>query len=179
MKYSVNQVKSAVGEVQKTMNWILNVSKAAPAAGAFDPSLSIRIQTAELPTPEIQHGSYELQGHVIGQVGKVTKKGQIPISVLEGVDAKWTSYILNYLNKYWSGDGSDTQGNQAPSEDLKFDFTMELMDGANNVTQTYVLVGTLLTPDLSGSLGQTPENLTRRLTLNYDDFHVRTPGAAW
>ncbi len=179
MKFTLNQVKSALGEVQKTMNWAFEVAKAPAAGGPLDPSLLIRVQTTELPTPQIQHTLIQLGGHSFNNTGKVTKSGQIQITFIEGTDARVTSYFTNLTSKYWTGDGNDTQGNQAPTADLKGDYVITLLDGQNKTTQRYKLVGVLCTPSFAGQLGQDAQELQRSVTLDFDDFHIWTPTANW
>lgn len=180
MKNSVNRIKSALGEAQNVLNWNFRVLKAPSAAGAFDPSLELRIQSSAMPSPQITNTTISLGGHEFGSRGKVTKKGSISIAFVEGVDAKVTSWFLRYLNAYWSADGSDTQGAAAgTTESLKGDYEMTLMDGQNKTTISCKMVGCLLVPDLGSQHAQNAGELIRSASLEYDDFHYNTPDISW
>lgn len=167
-----------MGEVQKTLNWNLRVSK-SPAVVSFDTTTFMRVQTTEIPTPQVQNLPVQLGGHTINSTGKVTKAGQISAQLVEGTDAKVTTDIVKYLKQYWTGDGTDTQGNQAPTNDLKGDYIIDLLDGQNKVTQSFKLVGCLLVPSTAGQLGQEAQELGRMITFEYDDFHITTAGVSW
>lgn len=179
MKYSLAETKAAMGEVQKMFNWQLRVAKAAPAGGPVDPSLLIRCQSAGLPSPQVNHIPIRLGGHEFNNAGKVVKRGNIPLTLIEGTDARVVSYFNRLLSKYWTGDGSDTQGNQAPTVDLKGDYILELMDGQNKVNQTYKLIGVMFTPQSSGQLGQEAQEMSVQVMADYDDFHLITDSLSW
>lgn len=180
MKYSINKIKAALGEVQSTLDWEMVVKKAPKGAGSFDSSLVMRIQTTAMPSPQVTNLSVKLGGHEFGSRGKVTKKGSINVAFVEGTDARVTSWLLSYMNAYWSSDGSDTQGNMSgTTEDLKGDYEIILMDGTGKQTISCLLVGALLVPDLSSSHGQDASELMRSVTIEYDDFHYSTPDISW
>lgn len=179
MKYSANQVKNNLGQVQKTLNWAMTMIKSASGVGAFDSALVTRIQTTSLPTPDVQLTPVELGGHSFNSLGKVTKRGMIQGNVVEGTDAKFTNYMIAYSNAMWSGDGTDTTGNQKTDEELKCDLQLDLMDGENKVTQSFIMVGCIITPQFNSQLGQSSENYLIGLKIDYDDFHLKTPGASW
>lgn len=179
MKYSVNQVKAALGEVQNLLNWEVRMRKAPPAGGAFDPNLAIRIQTAEMPTPTTVHNKLQLGGHEINFRGKTTKAGTTTLMFAEGTDAKVLTYFLRLAQAYWGGDGNDTTGNSVETEQLKGDLEMVLLDGENATTTTLKLTGCLFTIDTSGSLGQESQSLIRSVTCEWDDLHITTPEISW
>lgn len=179
MKYSVNTVKAALGEVQNTLRWQLVMKKAPPAGGAFPADLQIRVQTAAAPTATPEHNKVQLGGHTINFVGKLTKNGTIQLGFVEGTDAKVTTYFLRLLNAYWSSTSGDTQGNSAKTADLKGDFDLIMMDGNNVTTQGVSLVGAIFSADLSASLGQDSASLLRNVTVDFDDFHPYTPEITW
>lgn len=179
MKFSVNRVKQGLGELQTTLHWLVTIINPAAAVGAFEEDLQIRVQSTGLPTAQEETNKVELQGHVINMVGKTTKNGELAMTFVEGTDAKVTSYFTKWAQARWSGDGKDTTGKQALTKDLKADIKIELLGPDDSVTQTYTLIGVMPRYETGANLGQTADAMIPTATWEYDDFHVKTPGADW
>lgn len=179
MKFSINKTKQGLGELQTTLHWIVSVSNPAEAVGDLEEDLQIRVQTSGLPVAETESTQVELQGHKINYVGKTSKAGEISWTFLEGTDAVVTGYFMNWANSRWSGDGSDTEGVQMLTSELKADLKLELLGPDDEVTQTYALIGAMPKLDAGGELGQSADPLNPVVTWEYDDFHVDAGGTNW
>lgn len=179
MKFSVNRTKSGLGELQTTLHWIVTIINPAKAVGGFEEDLQIRIQTTGLPTAQEEATQVELQGHVINYVGKTIKNGELTMNFVEGTDAKVISYFTKWAQAKWGGDGKDTTGKQALTQDLKADVMIELLDPSDNVTQTYTLIGAMPRLENGAELGQTADPMNPAVTWVYDDFHTKTSGVDW
>jgi len=179
MKYSYSKVKNALKDIQTTYRWSVQfVTK--PANVEIPEDVEIRIQTSNIPTPEVNHIEVEIQGHKINYPGKVIKSGELEFTFIEGTDAAVIDVFLDWMNQYWSADGNDTQGKQASAAELKADVIISLLDNQDQETQSYKLVGCLPKPTFGGELGQDPNPMNPSLTLTYDDFHpVTKSGKKW
>lgn len=173
MKFSLNEVKSALNEVQTTLRWSVSIPNPPAVVGPFTDTLRIRIQTSELPERTEDNVQVELGGFTINYPGKTTKNGELTLGFMEGTDATVIQYFTKLANARWSADGNDTQGVQSIStNELKCDLVMNLLAPNDTVTQTYKLVGCLFSLRTNGSLGQTADPLNPQVTVTYDDFHV-------
>jgi hypothetical protein len=179
MKYSVNQVKSALGEAQTTLHWWVAFIKPPVAVGAPPANVEIRIQTSGVPEAQEETNKIELGGHVINQPGKTVKNGEITIQLVEGTDAEVVSYFIKLAKARWSGDGKDTQGVQRLSADLKFDLSITMCGPDDKATQKYTLVGCMARMAAGINLGQTAETVIPSVTIEYDDFHLDTGKVTW
>lgn len=179
MKYSINQTKAALAELQTTLHWAMTMIKAPAAVGAMPENVVIRCSSSGVPEVQSQANQVELQGHTINYVGKTTKAGQITLTFVEGIDAAVTNYFLSLEQAKWSGDGSDTYGVQKLTNDLKFDIRLELMSPDDKVTQTYDLIGCMIEWTHGMNLSQNADPVNPTVNLSYDDFHVKTNGVTW
>lgn len=179
MKFGVNRTKQALGELQTTLHWLVTIVSPAAAVGAMEEDLQIRIQSSGLPEATEETNKVELQGHIINYVGKTTKNGELPITFVEGTDAKVTGYFTKWAQARWSGDGSDTTGVQKLTKDLKADVKIELLGPDDVVTQTYTLVGCMPRFEKGATLAQTADPMIPTVTFEYDDFHTNAGGTNW
>lgn len=179
MKYSVNETKEALGELQTTLRWKFSWIKAPAAVTAPDKSLMIRVQSSGVPQATEETNKVELQGHVINFPAKTTKNGEIPLTLVEGTDAKVAGYFYQLCAARWSGDGNDTKGVQAPTADLKGDGLLELLGPNDQVTQSFKMIGAMCRFEHGMSLAQTADPVVNSVMLEYDDFHVNAGGATW
>jgi hypothetical protein len=179
MKFSINQTKNGLAEVQTTLRWDVQLINPPQVAGNFDEKLQIRVQTASLPEVQEETTKVELQGHTINYVGKTTKNGEITCTFVEGTDAAVVTYFTRLAAARWSGDGNDTQGVSVATNDLKFDVLLRLLDPQDQVTQSYTLVGTMARLQKNAQLGQSAEAMMPQVTFEYDDFHIDYGGISW
>lgn len=171
MKFSLSQVKQALGEVQTLLHWTFNIAN-PPKGMNFPEKLMIRVTTTDIPKPERENTAVELGGFNINYVGKVKRSGSITVTFFEGTDGSVTEFIQKWVQACWSSDGKDTAGTQGLTSDVKADITLSLMGPNDKVTQTYKLIGCLPNlGDTGGQLGQTADAMKPQLTLDYDDFH--------
>lgn len=179
MKFGINRTKQGLSELQTTLHWIVTVVNPAAAVGAFEEDLQIRVQSTGLPEAQEESNKVELQGHIINFVGKTTKNGELAMTFVEGTDAKVTSYFTRWAQARWSGDGKDTTGKQALTKDLKADIQIQLLGPDDVVTQTYTLIGAMPRFEKGATLAQTADPMIPTVTMEYDDFHVKTAGVTW
>lgn len=179
MKFSVNKVKTSLGELQNTLHWIVTIVNPASAVGAFDEALQIRVQSTGLPEAQSENTQVELQGHVINFPGKTIKNGELPWTFVEGTDAKVVAYFTKWDKARWEGDGKDTTGKQALTATLKADVKIELLGPDDVVTQTYTLIGAMPRIEKGATLAQTADAMLPTVTWAYDDFHQDTGGVSW
>lgn len=179
MKYSVNQTKAALAELQTLLHWSLDVIKPAAVVGNMPEDVKIRCQTSAVPEATEENNKLELQGHTINYVGKTTKNGEIALQFVEGTDARVTAYFTKWQAARWNGDGSDTSGKQALTKDLKADIKLSMMGPDDKVTQVYKLIGCIPRFEKGASLGQTADPMITTVTMEYDDFHVEAGGIVW
>lgn len=179
MKFSLNRVKQGLGEVQNLKNWAFSIPNPAAVAGEFPEDLEVRVQSVGIPTAEFENLQVSLGGHPINYNGKVTKAGSITLTAVEGTDARFSSYMYNWISNRWTGDGKDTQGSSAPTADCKADVQIALLGPDDAVTQTFTLVGCLASFDGSADAGQDSGEYAPTVTLDYDDFHVDTGSVKW
>ena len=169
MKFSLSQVKQALGEVQTLLHWTFNVSH-PPQGLSFPENLQIRVTTTSTPTSEIERTQVELGGFTINYTGKVKKSGEITVTLFEGVDAGVTQFIMNWMQLQWGSSSTDTTGKQSATADSKADITMQLMGPDDTVTQTYTLIGCLGAMGEGAELGQEATAHKPTLKLTYDDY---------
>lgn len=170
MKFSLSQVKQAVGEVQTLLHWTFNITN-PPKGLTFPEKLMIRVTTTDIPKAEHERTVVELGGHEINYVGKVKKKGQIAVTFVEGTDAAVTEFFHKWQQQCWGSSASDVTGKQAKTSDLKADIQIQMLGPDDEPTQTYKLVGCLPSfGDVGGQLGQTADASKPQITLDYDTF---------
>lgn len=179
MKFSVNQVKQGLGELQTTLHWGVAITSPAAVVGEFPEDLEVRVQTTAMPEADVQTTKIELGGHTINFNGKTIKAGELPWKFIEGTDAAVISYFTQWANARWGGDGSDTTGKSALTAECKADVVIQLMNPQDEVVQTYKLIGALPKIATSDELGQTADPLSPIVTWEYDDFHVITDNVSW
>lgn len=179
MYFSVNRTKQALAELQTTLHWTMTITNPASAVGGMDEDIQIRCQSTGVPEASPETNKVELQGHVINYVSKTTKNGEIAMTFVEGTDAAVTEYFTRWNNARWSGDGSDTQGVQKLTAELKADIKIEMMGPDDKVTQTYYLIGCMPRLDKGVTLGQSADAMTPNVTFEYDDFHMTVGGTSW
>lgn len=179
MKFSVNKVKAGLGEVQTLLHWAVMIPNPAAVAGEFPEDLEIRVQTSGMPEAEVTSTRVELGGHDIGFNGKVKKAGELPWKFIEGTDARVIEYFTNWIAGRWGGDGQDTTGDASTTEECKADAVIQLLNPANEVVQTYSLIGCLPKLGAGDELGQTADPMSPIITLEYDDFHIAAGSANW
>ncbi len=179
MKFSLQETKQGLGQVQTLLHWLFTITVPAASMGDFPQKLQIRVQTTGLPQADNQTTKIELQGHVINSAGKTVKNGELTTKFIEGVDAELSAYFINWQSKRWSGDGQDDQGVQENDEDLKAEIQIQLLDPKDKPTQTYTLVGAMPKFTPGGELGQTADPLSPEVTWEFDSFHVKAGGANW
>lgn len=179
MKFSVNRVKAGLGEVQTSLHWAVSIPKPASVAGEFPEDLEVRIQTSGIPMAEMESLRVELGGHDIGFNGKTKKAGSLDWTAVEGTDARFTEYMYKWISSRWGGNGQDTTGKAATSEECKADVVIHLLNHADEVTQTFTLVGCLPSFSEAGSLSQDAEAHTPGITFEYDDFHFAGKNVKW
>lgn len=179
MKFSVNKVKSALGELQTTLHWIMTITNPASAVGPMPENIQIRCQSTALPEAQEETNKVELGGHIINMVAKTTKNGEIAMVFVEGTDAGVTTYFTKWRAARWSGDGKDTQGTQKLTAELKADIKIELLGPDDKVTQTYNLIGAMPRFETGANLSQQADPFSPNVTFEYDDFHLITPDISW
>lgn len=172
MRFSLNQIKSGLGEVQTLLKWAVTIPNPAAVAGDFPESLQVRVQTAGIPVAEVINTEIELGGHAFNANGQVKKKGTVQWKFVEGTDAKVIEYFTNWINGRWSGDGVDTQGVSATTADCKADLLMELLGPDDATTASYDMVGSLPRISEVGEGGQAPDPLSPIIEFDFDDFHT-------
>lgn len=177
MKFSANRVKQALGEVQSTLHWAVEISSPATAVGAISEDLIIRVTTSGVPKEVTEDIQVEIGGHKINYQGKVTKNGEISWNFIDGTDAGVFEYFTKWINARWSGDGSDTQGVQKPTAEIKADLKISLLGPDDKVTRTYELIGCMPKFDDAAELGQTADIVNGVITWSYDDFHRGVGGS--
>lgn len=177
MKFSANRVKQALGEVQSTLHWSVEISSPASAVGAISEDLIIRVTTSGVPQETAEDIQVEIGGHVINYTGKVTKNGELAWNFVEGTDAAVLEYFTKWINARWSADGSDTQGKQALTSEVKADLKISLLGPNDEVTRTYEIIGAMPKFEDNAELAQTADVVNGVVTWTYDDFH-RGAGSA-
>jgi hypothetical protein len=180
MKFSINEVKAALAEVQTSLRWSVNIPNPPASAGVFDQTLQIRIQTASVPEHTEELTQVELGGFLVNYTGKTTKNGEITLGFVEGTDAKVIEFFTRLSNARWSGDGTDTRGVQTvPTNELKCDLVMNLLAPDDSVTQSYTLVGCLFNMQKGINFGQTADIVLPQVNVSYDDFHITVGSTTW
>lgn len=179
MKFSLQETKQGLGQVQTTLKWLFNITVPAASVGDFPENLQIRVQTTGLPNAEHETLKVELGGHVINSAGKTVKNGELPSKFVEGVDAAVEAYFLKWMAARWGGDGQDTTGKQENDADLKAEVMIQLLDPQDNPTRTYTLVGAMPKFTNANELGQQAEVFSPDITWEFDDFHVDAGGVKW
>jgi hypothetical protein len=179
MKFSMQETKQGLGQVQTTLHWLFNITVPAKAVGDFPEKLQIRVQTTGLPNADHQTTKVELQGHVINSAGKTVKNGELSSKFVEGVDAAVQAYFTKWDAARWGGDGSDTTGKQSNDADLKAEVIIQLLDPQDKPTQTYTLIGAMPKITNSSELAQQADVFTPDITWEYDDFHKDVGGQKW
>jgi len=179
MKISANNTRSGLAELQTSLHWYVEVSNGPVGDIGSGNELQVRVQTATLPTAEHEYVPVELQGHTVKFLGKTTKAGQLTWSFVEGTDAKVTAYFMKWAQSAWAGDGSDTQGTQISTQDMKSDIKMYLLGPDDKVTQTYTLVGAMPSIPAGVDLTQTADPVNVEITWDYDDFHITAGDVKW
>lgn len=172
MNYCINRTKAALAEVQTSLHWKFTMISPPSAVGMMSENAHIRMQSTSAPNAQEGNNPVDLQGHRINYVGKTTKAGQIQLTFVEDIDADLTTYMYKYSNARWSGTGTDTCGVQHYTKELKCDIQLDLMDPADKITQTYKLVGCLLTFNNAVQFNQEASTISPTVTVDYDDFHV-------
>jgi len=172
MKLGINSRKAAMGEVQTTLHWDVEISKPATAVGAPDKDVMLRITTHGLPLETEEYQDVELGGFKFTGSVKVDKSGELPFEAYEGTDGKVNNYFMKWLNARWSADGKDTFGKQHTMAELKADIKITLRGPDDAPTRTFVLIGAIVRRDnRGGDLGQTADLQKPAMTIKYDDFH--------
>lgn len=179
MKFSINRVKAGLGEVQTTHRWAVSIVKPAKVVGEFPEDLEVRIQSTGMPTAEAGTMRVELGGHDIGYNGKVKKSGTLPWTAIEGTDARFTTYMAKWFAGRWGGDGQDTTGKAALTEDCKADVKIDLLDHEDKITISYVLIGCLPSTENGDTLGQDAGPLSPTASFEYDDYHIIGKDFKW
>ncbi len=170
-KFSLSQVKQAVGEAQTLLHWSFNITN-PPQGLNFPEKLMIRVTTTDLPKAEHERTKVELQGHTINYTGKVKKDGQITVTFIEGTDAAVTEFFKQWEQKMWGSDGRDTTGKQAKTAEVKADIRIQLLGPDDEPTQTLDLIGCLPSfSDTGGQLGQTADPSKPAILFDFDDHH--------
>ena len=171
MKFGINRTKQALGEVQSTLHWIVNIKNPAEAVGEMSEDLQIRVTTSGIPKETVEDIQVEMQGHKVNYTGKVTKNGEISWTFVEGTDAAVMEYFTTWVNARWSGDGSDTVGKQRLTKEIKADLELKLLGPDDEVTQTFTIIGAMPQYDQGSELGQSADAINPSITWTYDDFH--------
>ena len=169
MKYDYNKIKGALKEAQQTHHWVLTFTKGDLTG------LSMLVQSAGVPNAEVAHTQVQLGGHTFNFAGKVTKSGTISVTMVENTDADVTKKLMTFYEKYFSGFKGDaktsTQGQQHYAKDLQIQIKLDLLDGMDEIKQTWYLEDCLFTYEPGAELGQDAAAMLPALTITYNDFH--------
>jgi len=178
MKISYSKARKAVGEVQTLYRWQIRfVTK--PKGINIPEDIEIRAISTQAPKATPNHIQVKVAGHTLNFAGKMEKSGSIPLQLVDGTDAGVEDVFMQWYNAYWSGDGKDTTGKQAKTEDLKADIDLIMLDGDDNPTKTYHLIGCLPDFDPVAQLGQDSAVQNPSVTFTYDDYHYESKKVKW
>jgi len=169
MKYDYNKIKGALKEVQQTHHWVITFTSGEIAG------LSTLVQSTGVPAAEVTHTQVQLGGHTFNFAGKVNKSGTISVTMVENTDAYVMTKLMEFYEKYYSGfkgnTKTSTDGKQKYAKDLYIQIKLDLLDGQDEIKQTWYLVDCLFTFESGAELGQEAAAMMPALTITYNDFH--------
>lgn len=170
MKFSNSKIRTGLGEAQDLLRWWFTITK-SPAGMSWDEKKSMRVMTSELPKPTVTRMEIQLGGFDITQTGRVSRKGELTITFIEGVDAEIMDWLHQLTGKQSSTDGKDTIGKSETTTDNNFECQIQQLGPDDQPTQTYKLLYCLGSiSDTGGELGQTSESQKPKMLITYDDY---------
>ena len=169
MKYDYNTIKGALKEVQQTHHWVITFT-----SGDLK-GLSTLVQSTGVPAADVAHTQVQLGGHTFNFAGKVTKSGTISVTMVENTDADVMTKLMTFYEKYFSGfkgnASTSTQGKQNYATNLHVQIKLDLLDGMDEIKQTWYLEDCIFTFEAGADLGQDAAAMLPALTITYNDFH--------
>lgn len=169
MKYDYAKIKGALKEAQQTHHWVLSFP-----TGDLK-GLSMMVQSTGIPNAEVTHTQVQLGGHTFNFAGKVNKSGTISVTLVENTSAEVMVKLMEFYEKYYSGfkgnSTTSTKGKQNYAKDLYLQIKLDLLDGMDNVKQSWYLEDCLFTFESGAELGQEAGTMLPALTITYNDFH--------
>lgn len=176
MKFSINQAKTGLGELQTSLHWHVSIVNPSTAAGPMDENLEIRVQTSTIPRQETTTTKVELQGHTLNFTGKTTTNGEIALRFLESTDGAVIDYFSKWVAKRWESDGTDVTGKQELTADVKADLKLDLLGPDDEVTRSYTLIGCMPRVNSENTMGQEAEAWIEEIVVEYDSHHMSVAG---
>ena len=176
-KFSYNQAKKGLGEVQATHRWIIRIPVGAPVVGAIPENLVIRATSASVPSGGTAEPiQVKLHRHPIKYNGGVDLSGEWSCTFVEGTDGAVQAYFNRWINRRFEQGSGDTTGRSVNTDQLKADIFIDLLAPNDTVTMTYQLSGAMVRPLDSIDLGQDGEAMNLSYSFDYDNVYRRTGG---
>lgn len=166
-----NDTVRALGEIQKTNTWKLQVLLNPECGITLDSSTLLLVQGFEYPVEESTHIEETLNNYKISQPGNVSRAGETTLEAVENTDGVWRDFLDKITNIKWSNTSNDSKGLSLGWKKIKGEAVITLLDSTGKKTTAYKLMDCEFVADpLGGASAESGDGaaLKAKLKIKYN-----------
>lgn len=170
MVFSLEQVVKGAGEVQATNLWDLKLELNSGLGISIPDDYMFRCESiGSLPGQEMAKKEYTLSNFNLTQPGQISRKGEMEISFVEGIDAIGTNFLQELSNAYCKMNESDAERASVGWDNIRSTAYIWLLDSKMNRTRGFKLMHCIIEPKWPGDgLQASDEVLKTSINITYN-----------